>query len=96
MVDSPASKAILSASIVDRPILESGPSTPRQNAFDNVPTPMEEDNTEEDDMLGEDLVDYGASPEHLAMDVDFIMFSTDCILSVMMNLSLLNLILPLK
>jgi hypothetical protein len=78
MVDSPASKAILSASIVDRPILESGPSTPRQNAFDNVPTPMEEDNTEEDDMLGEDLVDYGASPEHLAMDVNFIMFSTDC------------------
>jgi hypothetical protein len=28
-----------------------------------MPTPMEEDNTKEDDLLGEDLVDYGASPE---------------------------------
>jgi hypothetical protein len=34
-----------------------------------TPTPMEEGNTEEDDPLGEDLVNYGASPEHLGMDV---------------------------
>jgi hypothetical protein len=39
---------------------------------------MEEDNTEEDNLLGEDLVDYGAMPEHLYMDVNVIMFSTDC------------------
>jgi hypothetical protein len=39
---------------------------------------MEEDNTEEEDLLEEDLVDYGATLEHLVMDVNIIMFSTDC------------------
>jgi hypothetical protein len=39
---------------------------------------MDEDNAEEDDLLGEDLVDYGATPEHPGMDVNVIMFSTDC------------------
>jgi hypothetical protein len=39
---------------------------------------MEEDNTEEDDLLGEDLVDYGAPPEHSGMDVNVITFSADC------------------
>jgi hypothetical protein len=39
---------------------------------------MEEDNTEEDDLLGEDLVDYGASLEHRGMDVNVIMFSVNC------------------
>jgi hypothetical protein len=38
-----------------------------------VPTPKEED-----DLLGEDLVDYEASPEHLGMDVNVITFSADC------------------
>jgi hypothetical protein len=33
---------------------------------------------EEDDLLGEYLVDYGASQEHPGMDVNVIMFSTDC------------------
>jgi hypothetical protein len=33
---------------------------------------------EEDDMLGEDLVDYLATPKHSGMDVNVIMFSTDC------------------
>ena len=33
---------------------------------------------EEDDLLGEDLVDYGATPEHSGMDVNVIMFSADC------------------
>jgi hypothetical protein len=33
---------------------------------------------EEDDLLGEDLVDYEASPEHPGMDVNVITFSTDC------------------
>jgi hypothetical protein len=33
---------------------------------------------EEDDLLGEDLVDYKASPEHLGMDINVITFSTDC------------------
>jgi hypothetical protein len=51
---------------------------PHQNASDDTRTPMEEDNTEEDGLLGEDLVDYGASLEHLGMDVNVIMFSIDC------------------
>jgi hypothetical protein len=33
---------------------------------------------EEDDLLGEDLVNYEASPEHPGMDVNVISFSTDC------------------
>jgi hypothetical protein len=39
---------------------------------------MEEDNIEEDDLQGEDLVDYGASSEHPGMDVNVIMFSVNC------------------
>jgi hypothetical protein len=33
---------------------------------------------EEDDLLGEDLVDYEASLEHPGMDVNVITFSADC------------------
>jgi hypothetical protein len=33
---------------------------------------------EEDDLLGEDLVDYETSPEHPGMDVNNITFSADC------------------
>jgi hypothetical protein len=33
---------------------------------------------EEDDLLGEDLVDYEASPERPGMDVNVITFSGDC------------------
>jgi hypothetical protein len=33
---------------------------------------------EEDDLLGEDLVDYEASLEHSCMDVNVITFSADC------------------
>jgi hypothetical protein len=45
----------------------------RQDTSDDAPTPMEEDG-----LLREDLVDYGATPEHLGMDVNVIMFSADC------------------
>jgi hypothetical protein len=38
---------------------------------------MDEDNIKEDDLLGGDLVDYGASPEHPSMDVNVITFSAD-------------------
>jgi hypothetical protein len=48
--------------VTNRLTLESEPSVPM----------------EEDDMLGQDLVDYGATPEHPGMDVNVIMFSTDC------------------
>ena len=33
---------------------------------------------EEDDLLGEDLVDYEASPKRPGMDVNIITFSADC------------------
>jgi hypothetical protein len=32
---------------------------------------------EEYDLLEEDLIDYGATPEHLDMDINVIMFSAD-------------------
>jgi hypothetical protein len=73
MGDSLANKAGQSAPGADRPTPESGPFAPHQNAFDDVPTPMEED-----DLLGEDLVDYEASPERPGMDVNVITFSADC------------------
>jgi hypothetical protein len=38
-----------------------------------MPTSMEED-----DLLGEDLVDYEAFPERPGMDVNVITFSADC------------------
>jgi hypothetical protein len=73
MADSPAENAGPSAQSTDRPTPESRPSAPHQDASNNVPTPMEED-----DLLGEDLVDYEASPEHPGMDINVITFSADC------------------
>jgi hypothetical protein len=62
--DRPAPAAGQSGPISDRPTPEVGPSDPCQGASDDAPASMDEDNIEEDDLLGEDLVDYGASPEH--------------------------------
>jgi hypothetical protein len=73
MADSPAKKAGLATEGADRPTPESGPSTPHQDASDDVHTSMEED-----DLLGEDLVEYEASPERPGMDVNVIIFSIDC------------------
>jgi hypothetical protein len=74
MVDCLANKAGPSAPGADRQTPESGPSVPHQDDFDDVPTSMEED-----DLLGEDLVDYEASPERPGMDVNVIItFSTNC------------------
>jgi hypothetical protein len=73
MTDSPAKKAKPSAPGTDRPTPKSGPSAPNQGASDDVPTSMEED-----DLLGEDLVDYEASPECPGMDVNVITFSAYC------------------
>jgi hypothetical protein len=55
MADSLASKAGQSAPGVYRPPSESGPSAPHHEASNDMPTSMEED-----DLLGEDLVDYEA------------------------------------
>jgi hypothetical protein len=57
----------------DRPAPARGPSALHQNASNDMPTAMEED-----DLLGEDLVDYEASPEHPGMDINVITFSVDC------------------
>jgi hypothetical protein len=73
MADSLASKAGQSAPGADRPPSESGPSAPHQEASNDTPTSMEED-----DLLGEDLVDYEASPERTGMDINVITFSADC------------------
>jgi hypothetical protein len=73
MAGSPASKTGQSAPGADRPLPESGPSAPHQEASNDTSTSMEED-----DLLGEDLVDYEASPERLGMDVNVITFSADC------------------
>jgi hypothetical protein len=73
MTDSLANKAGQSAPGADRPPPESGPSTPHQEASNDTPTSMEED-----DLLGEDLVNYEASPERPGMDVNVITFSADC------------------
>ena len=51
---------------------------------------------EEDDLLGEDLVDYETSPERPGMDVNVITFSADCTIIGEMNLLLPGLILVLK
>jgi hypothetical protein len=73
MVDNPAKKDGPSTQGADRPAPKSGPFAPHQDASDDVPTSMEED-----DLLGEDLVDYEASPERPGMNVNVITFSTDC------------------
>jgi hypothetical protein len=72
MVDSPTKKTEPAIEGTDRPTPESGPSAPHQDASDDVPTSMEED-----DLLGEDLVDYDASTERPGMDVNVITFSAD-------------------
>jgi hypothetical protein len=73
MADNPAKKAGPATEGTDHPTPKSGPSAPHQDASDNIPTSMEED-----DQLGEDLVDYKASPERPGMDVNVITFSADC------------------
>jgi hypothetical protein len=78
MADSPAIKAGASAQGADRPTPESGPSALHQDTSNDMPTPMEED-----DLLGEDPIDYEASLEHPGM-------------SATMNLSLLSSTLVLK
>jgi hypothetical protein len=51
---------------------------------------------EEDNLLEEDLVDYGATPEHSGMEVNVIMFSADCTIIGDDEPSSLNSILVLK
>jgi hypothetical protein len=59
MADNPAIKAGPSVQGTDRPTPEAGPSALHQDTSNDISTPMEEDN-----LLGEDLVDYGAMLEH--------------------------------
>jgi hypothetical protein len=59
MADSPAIKARPSEQSADRPTPEVGPFALHQDTSNDVPTPMEEDDLQE-----EDMVDYGATQEH--------------------------------
>jgi hypothetical protein len=60
MVDCPAIKVGSSTQDADRPTPEVEPSALHQDTSNDVPTPMDEDGLQE-----EDLVDYGATLEHL-------------------------------
>jgi hypothetical protein len=60
MADGPAIKTEPTVQGADRPTPEAEPSALYQDTSNDVPTPMEED-----DLQGEDLVDYEATPEHL-------------------------------
>jgi hypothetical protein len=60
MIDSPAIKPGSSAQDADRPTPKAEPSALHQDTSNDVPTPMEEN-----DLQGEDLVDYGATLERL-------------------------------
>jgi hypothetical protein len=91
MADSPAIKAGSSEQGTDRLTPKYRPSTLHQNTSNIVPTPMEED-----DLLGEDLVNYEASPECPGMDINIITFFADCTIISDMNLSLLSSTLVLK
>jgi hypothetical protein len=57
MADSPAIKTGPTVQGVDRPTLEAEPSALHQDTSNDVQTPMEED-----DLQGEDLVVYEATP----------------------------------
>jgi hypothetical protein len=73
MADNPAKRAEPVTEGADRSTPESGPSALHQDASDDVLTSMEED-----DLLGEDLVDYEASLERPGMVINVITFSADC------------------
>jgi hypothetical protein len=60
MVDRPAIKTGPTVHGADRPTPEAEPSALHYDTSNDVRTPMEED-----DLQGEDLVDYGTTPEHL-------------------------------
>jgi hypothetical protein len=58
MADSLAIKTRPTVQDADRTTPEAGPFALHQDTSNDVPTPMEED-----DLQGEDPVDYGATPE---------------------------------
>jgi hypothetical protein len=59
MADGPAIKVGPSVQDTDRPTPKTGPSALHQDTSNDVSAPMEEDN-----LLGEDLVEYRATLEH--------------------------------
>jgi hypothetical protein len=59
MADSPAIKTGPTAQGAEHTTPEAEPFALHQDTSNDVPTPMEED-----DLQGEDLVDYGATAEH--------------------------------
>jgi hypothetical protein len=43
------------------------PSVPHQEAPGDSSVPMDQDNQDNDDLLGEEMVEYQASPHHIGM-----------------------------
>jgi hypothetical protein len=60
MADSPTIKTGPTVQGTNRTTHEAGPSALHQDTSNDVPAPIEEDN-----LQGEDLIDYGATLEHL-------------------------------
>jgi hypothetical protein len=76
IANHPASAVILFGSKEDNPPSTSSPSVIRQEASQDVLIATGQDN-DGDDLLGEEMVDYEASPKHLGMEVNVITFSVD-------------------
>jgi hypothetical protein len=51
------------------------PSAPTRKLVKTLLVPMDQDGDKDDDLLGEDMVDYEASPQHASMEVNVITFS---------------------
>lgn len=63
-------------SSMDSPLSMSGPSVPYQEAPKGISITMDQDD-DEDNLLGEERVDYEASLEHLGMELNVITFLAD-------------------
>lgn len=74
--DRPVPGARLPGSMADRPTIGARPSVPHQEASEDSQVPMDQSG-DDDDLLGEDMVDYEASPQHEGMEVNMITFLAD-------------------
>jgi hypothetical protein len=76
-MDSPGLEARPSRCTVDCTARGPRPSSPHQEAIEESLVPMDQSGDDDDNLLGEDIVDYGASPQQAGMDVNIITFSAD-------------------
>jgi hypothetical protein len=76
IADRPALEVGPPDSSVDSLLSMSGPSVPYQEAPKDISITMDQDD-DEDDLLGEERVDYEALLEHLGMELNVITFLAD-------------------